>query len=503
MNPINIFLSVISRAIFIGHGIYTIHLLIMYEFQKTGVYNYSYVAIGLPLIFIVLEMILATLTGTMRQFKYFWPSGFLYIWAMIPIVFLVESAMVNMRVHCRNLGDNFVEEQKRKALLPNSTLQPVIVATYNGQECPATGSQVAYDNMIGITGDYTENALKTSCQLGMFVCIIVTRWFMPLGSMSREQLSTLLLTYIGNSADIIELFETFGQDKVAVDVSITFIVLSMYALACLQFALITVNYDSTGEKAADAEGDVEEGEFTGIYQEDGVNNAIDPSAKRQRKMTRAGINKVKPATRDRKLSLGNELRENGAKQTYINEVKQKKQAADNLVQRGKGKKNVYDKLKKVHETEDADEVERMKRKAMHGDVFQMLVTLLMQDAPFLGMRLYMSVKYQMYSQMHLLFLGKNAFVCIIIVYRLCILTCQRRDDDEEELNHEKASTKLRNVQVAMRAAQAFNQSLRQPDHPLRGYAGKEKPPARRQPSARQGGTGALKQMAAQAAALPM
>lgn len=475
MNLMNIFWSITSRAIFISHGIYTIFVLIKYENEQTGKYNYSYIAIGLPLIFLVLEMMLATFTGSMRQFKYFWPSGFLYICALLPIVFLVESSMVNFRVHCRKLADS------------NTTL-----TKYGNRECPEIGSQVEYDNMIGTSGDYSETMLKTLCELGMFVCIIVTRWFMPRGSMTREQLSTLLLTYIGNSADIIELFETFGQDQVAVSIEITYIVLFMYALGCLQFALITINYDTPGENATETEGDVEEGEFTGIYQEDGLNN--DPTAKRQRKMTRAGINKVRPAKREKKISLGNELRDYGAKQMYINEVKQKKQASDNLVERGKGKKNIYDKLKKVHEAQDAEEVERLKRKAMHGDVFQMMVTLLMQDAPFLGMRLYMSVYYSIYSQMHLLFLGKNTFVCIIIVYRLCILTCTQRDDDEEEQMHEKASTKLRNVQVAMRAAQAFNQqSLRQPGHPLNSYAG-GKENMRGQSSQRHGD--ALKQMAA-------
>lgn len=41
------------------------------------------------------------------------------------------------------------------------------------------------------------------------VILIVGRWLLPKGELTRDQLSQLLLVYIGMAADIIEIFEAF------------------------------------------------------------------------------------------------------------------------------------------------------------------------------------------------------------------------------------------------------------------------------------------------------
>jgi len=43
----------------------------------------------------------------------------------------------------------------------------------------------------------------------LLLLLIVGRWLLPKGDITREQLSQLLLVYIGMAADIIELFEAF------------------------------------------------------------------------------------------------------------------------------------------------------------------------------------------------------------------------------------------------------------------------------------------------------
>ena len=39
--------------------------------------------------------------------------------------------------------------------------------------------------------------------------LIIGRWLLPKGDLTREQLSQLLLVYIGTAADIIEFFDSF------------------------------------------------------------------------------------------------------------------------------------------------------------------------------------------------------------------------------------------------------------------------------------------------------
>lgn len=44
--------------------------------------------------------------------------------------------------------------------------------------------------------------------------IILGRWMLPRGSITRDQLSMLLLEYVAIAADILELFEAFEDEQV-------------------------------------------------------------------------------------------------------------------------------------------------------------------------------------------------------------------------------------------------------------------------------------------------
>ena len=108
---------------------------------------------------------------------------------------------------------------------------------------------------------------------------------------------------------------------------------------------------------------------------------------------------------------------------------------------------------------EADQ-KKSKLRNLHGELFQILVTLLMQDGPFLILRLVLLVEFSVSTEMHILFLAKNAMVCTLLVYRLCILTC-RADDAEEQLQKEEAASKLHNVQLAVMAGNIMRSSVRQ------------------------------------------
>ena len=109
---------------------------------------------------------------------------------------------------------------------------------------------------------------------------------------------------------------------------------------------------------------------------------------------------------------------------------------------------------------DADSRKRQLR-SLHGELFQIMVTLLMQDGPFLVMRLYLMVKFGLSSEMHILFTCKNAMVCTLLVYRLCILTC-KGEDKEDTLHKEEAANKLHNVQLAVLSAQILQSGRHSP-----------------------------------------
>ena len=60
---------------------------------------------------------------------------------------------------------------------------------------------------------------------------------LPRGSITRNQLSALLLEYVGIAADILELFQALEGDAIGYDVTVA--TLSVYTWSLLQFTLVT------------------------------------------------------------------------------------------------------------------------------------------------------------------------------------------------------------------------------------------------------------------------
>lgn len=147
-----------------------------------------------------------------------------------------------------------------------------------------------------------------------------------------------------------------------------------------------------------------------------------------------------------------EKKEIDIKTKYIEEIRTRKSSNEIKGGRGRGRKG-YSNMKqsKIINARSSQQLdEKVRRRALHGEVFQILVTLLMQDGPFLILRLYLIIQYNVTSEMHIFFTCKNAIVSILLVYRLCILTC-RGEDVETNWYKEEAAAKLHNVQLAIMA----------------------------------------------------
>ena len=77
------------------------------------------------------------------------------------------------------------------------------------------------------------------CELGLIIGIIIGRWLLPRGEITRDQLSALLLGYVGTAADILELFEVLQDEVVQQEEQVTLAVLGVYTWSLLQFCLVT------------------------------------------------------------------------------------------------------------------------------------------------------------------------------------------------------------------------------------------------------------------------
>ena len=65
------------------------------------------------------------------------------------------------------------------------------------------------------------------------------------------------------------------------------------------------------------------------------------------------------------------------------------------------------------------------------EVWGIMSTLILQDGPFLAMRLYIMVGRNVVHQMIVFFTCKNLLVVILQLYRLVILATAKNDDDDE------------------------------------------------------------------------
>lgn len=72
----------------------------------------------------------------------------------------------------------------------------------------------------------------------MVLVLVLTRWLMPKGEMSRDQLSQLLLIYIGLGADLLDILLLTKEPSVATNQNLTIVGLSLFSWAVLQFTLV-------------------------------------------------------------------------------------------------------------------------------------------------------------------------------------------------------------------------------------------------------------------------
>lgn len=68
--------------------------------------------------------------------------------------------------------------------------------------------------------------------------MILGRWLLPRGKISRNELSQLLFVFIGMASDITELFTLFDETPVRQSIELTYIILIMWSVSLLQFCFV-------------------------------------------------------------------------------------------------------------------------------------------------------------------------------------------------------------------------------------------------------------------------
>ncbi|XP_075462734.1 transmembrane protein 26-like [Ascaphus truei] len=285
--------AVISRIIFTAHGV----LLVWRVVDVKKDQHYWLLLIGLALVYVEMTV---TLTHTRKgEWKWFSPMVFLYLCTAIPSIFLLELDLLQVRI-----------------LLSNSSISAEDLAEMN----------------IPKSSQWLEGLEQI-----MILVLVIGRWLMPKGEMNRDQLSQLLLVYIGLGADIIDILQIFKEPTVATDCNITIVGLALFSWALLQFTMVLTQTESS----------------------ESLKKIADPDS----------------------------------------------QSSADIFHPDK------------HESGDSS--------WCTNDVWSLIITVGMQDGPFLIYRLYLMIKKGVQNEMMIFFACKNMLTVMIEIYRIAVVQCAR------------------------------------------------------------------------------
>uniref|UniRef100_A0A8C5MY36 Transmembrane protein 26 n=1 Tax=Leptobrachium leishanense TaxID=445787 RepID=A0A8C5MY36_9ANUR len=244
-----VMLATISRIFLTIHG--TVLIWVLVELKC----NPEYWLLLVGLFGVYIEMCITLNVTDKGEWKWFSPSVFMYLCVALPCIFLSEldlqhssDGRCNSTVSPHILASED-HEDKRKGT--NSYQQGYSMGTYR-EWLDAMEQLMILVLIVGrwimpkgqMTRDQLAQLLLLYIGLGADILLIVGRWIMPKGQMTRDQLAQLLLLYIGLGADILDILQ-FLKDNQINRMSIMITGLSIYSWVTLQFTLVLTQTQSS------------------------------------------------------------------------------------------------------------------------------------------------------------------------------------------------------------------------------------------------------------------
>ncbi|CAH1642752.1 unnamed protein product [Spodoptera littoralis] len=190
--------AVITRLVFACHGIIAIWQVTLFKDDI----EYWYLAS--PIMLLIFEGVFTLTIKENQEWKWFCPSVFIYLGLVVPAIWLLELHKVDLRLQKKTINVTYVE-----------TDLPIPGAT-----------KIPTDMWVTLIEQF------------LMLTLIVGRWLLPKGDLTRDQLSQLLLVYIGTAADIIEFFDSFKDEKVATEKVLVLLTLAIWSWSLMQFTVV-------------------------------------------------------------------------------------------------------------------------------------------------------------------------------------------------------------------------------------------------------------------------
>ncbi|CAL1527460.1 unnamed protein product [Lymnaea stagnalis] len=295
-------------------GVLGLHALVAAWRVTVGYDEVMYWLMTIILVTFVAEGVYTIIRRKGSEYQRFMPCFFFYLCTILPCIWLLELDKTNDYILSKagNKTDKYTTETNQSDL--DSLAHP---------EALTPGTWV----------------LLVEEMMPYF--LFITRWLLPRGRVTREQLAELLFAFIGIGGDIMEFFSLLGEVEVRANKELVMVVLAIWSFSVLQFTMT----------------------ITVIHQ-----------PKRQR-----NINVV------------------------------------------------------VAPTVDPDK--ELEFKKFRNEMFAIILTMFMQDLPFMIVRLYTMIGYGLVNYSLIFFTSKNIMIIGLLLYKICIITsnyCNPEDEEEED-----------------------------------------------------------------------
>ncbi|XP_077863076.1 transmembrane protein 26-like [Saccoglossus kowalevskii] len=342
--------ALVTRSMFAIHSIVAI-------WRVTHVMGDAlYWLLSIALLGLGVETMVTMIRNRGEEWTWFCPSCFFYLGSLVPSIWILELDLLDKRIASFELTMGTTEEI--------------------------------------VTDDWTL-ALE---QILLFI-LIIGRWMLPKGQITRDQLSQLLLVYIGVAADIIEFFEVFKEDSVKYNRELIIVTLTLWTWSLMQFTLVVTVTKSSKPRLA-------------------MPSPEDPPPKPppKRKIAFLRIPKWKP----------------------------KVDVIDPNIRREPQPGLIIPIRPEDEIREDSDP----RCVCLESDAWGIAVTLSLQDGPFLIYRLILIIKYNVVTHMNIFFTVKNILIIILQVYRLIVVQIEKSEKkakEERELLETLRNERLNNT----------------------------------------------------------
>uniref|UniRef100_A0A3P8SSU0 Transmembrane protein 26a n=1 Tax=Amphiprion percula TaxID=161767 RepID=A0A3P8SSU0_AMPPE len=213
---LNVLLALLSRFLFAVHGVLTVWRVVAVK----GDPLYWLLLTGVALLGV--EMAVTLKCTRNAEWKWFSPMVFLYLSSVIPSIWFLELSLLQSKLPVNNSSGHELH------MLAHIPITAVGVPPQNNCAVSFTQGIVELDPENWVAG----------LEQTMLIVLVLGRWLMPKGDMSRDQLSQLLMVYVGLGADILDIFDTFKEPEVKTNQMVVIIGLALFSWALMQFPLV-------------------------------------------------------------------------------------------------------------------------------------------------------------------------------------------------------------------------------------------------------------------------